>query len=169
MLSFNEEFWIGISFVIFIYLAYKPLKNIILKILDQKILTIQQQVAESKKFNENMKLLVAETFNQIQNIETLREEMLSKGRDVTRLIVEKHMRATEELLENKKLNTLAVINRDNSKALQLRQEEFCNKIVALTALYLQTTKNEGMLDMEIAKKLMKNELSTSFSNISSNI
>ncbi len=159
MLFFNEDFWIGISFGIFVYLVYKPLKNIILKTLDAKILAIQQQVVESQKLNDDMESRVKGTLSQIQTIETLREEMLTKGRKITNILVEEQSEEIKRLLENKKLSVINSINNTNSKALHQLQIEFGNKIVALTSLYLQTTK-DGLLDIEIARKLMESESST---------
>ena len=39
---FDENFWIAVSFVIFLYFAYKPIKKAIINSLDAKINEIKE-------------------------------------------------------------------------------------------------------------------------------
>lgn len=159
MYLFNEDFWIAISFLIFIYLAYSPVKGMILQSLEHKILIIKQQVLESKKLTEDMELLFANTVNQLQSLEALRQEMLANSKEATAIMLQEQDREIIKFLENKKLNTSHLINMQNSKSFELLHAEFCNKIVELAALYLQATQNEGKLDIDIAKKFIDSKSS----------
>lgn len=160
MYLFNEDFWLAISFLIFVYLAYHPIKDTVLKSLDQKILVIKQRVSESKKMTEDRELLFANAVNQIQKIDVLREEMLQKGQEATEVIIEAQNKEIVKFLENKKQNNNDLININNSKSAELLHTEFCNKIIKLAILYLRTTQNEGKLDMEIARQFIEGETST---------
>jgi hypothetical protein len=42
------------------------------------------------------------------------------------------------------------------------QSEFCDKMLELVAIYMQSTKNDSISDSEIAKKLMRNPVSEKF-------
>ena len=56
----NSTLWVAISFVIFIILVFKPLKNIMLTNLDNKIAELKSQLEESKKLKEDAEKLFAE-------------------------------------------------------------------------------------------------------------
>ena len=45
----NATLWVAISFVIFVFLVFKPLKNMMLTSLDKKIAELKLQLEESKK------------------------------------------------------------------------------------------------------------------------
>ena len=47
----NATLWVGISFVLFILLIFKPLLNSTNKSLDAKIISIKNKVEEAKKLN----------------------------------------------------------------------------------------------------------------------
>jgi F-type H+-transporting ATPase subunit b len=151
---FNENFWLAISFIIFVSLIYGPVKNIIFKSLDLKILAIQQQVSESKKLNEDMILLFEKTTNQLVEIANLREKLLKEGEETANNIINEQNRKIEKFLEHKKNTTMCFINTEKLKALEILQSEFCDKTLELVSLYMQETDNEKMLDTEIAKKIM---------------
>ncbi|WP_341756054.1 MULTISPECIES: ATP F0F1 synthase subunit B [unclassified Candidatus Tisiphia] len=156
MQLFDEKFWLAICFLIFVYLVYRPIKNIILKSLDDKIIAIKNQVVEAQKLNEDMALLFEDAVKQIQQIEVLREEMLKDGRETANNLIEQQNVEIDKFLESKKLETIDLMNRQKLEASQILQSEFCDKMVELVAIYMKSTKNNGMSDSEIAKNLMGN-------------
>ncbi|OZG31591.1 MULTISPECIES: F0F1 ATP synthase subunit B family protein [Rickettsieae] len=153
---FDEKFWLAICFLIFLYLVYRPIKNIILKSLDDKIIAIKNQVAEAQKLNEDMVLLFEDAVKQIQQLDGLREEMLKNGKEAANNLIEQQNAEIDKFLESKKLETIDLMNRQKLEASQMLQSEFCDKMVKLVAIYMQSTKNNGMSDSEIAKNLMEN-------------
>ena len=50
----NATLWVAVSFVIFIFLVFKPLKNMMLTSLDEKIAELKHQLEESKKSSKRM-------------------------------------------------------------------------------------------------------------------
>lgn len=159
---FDERFWLAICFLIFVYLVYRPIKNIILKSLDDKIVAIKNQVLEAQKLNEDMTLLFEDAVKQIQQIEVLREEMLKDGKETANNLIEQQNAEIDKFLESKKLETIDLMNRQKLEASQMLQSEFCDKMVELVATYMQSTKNNSMSDSEIAKNLMENLPSEKF-------
>ena len=59
----DSTLWVAISFVIFIILVFKPLKNMMLVSLDSKITELKSQLEESKKLKED-----AENFTEQKKI-----------------------------------------------------------------------------------------------------
>jgi F-type H+-transporting ATPase subunit b len=159
---FDERFWLAICFLIFVYLVYRPIKNIILKSLDDKIIAIKNQVLEAQKLNEDMTLLFEDAVKQIQQLDGLREEMLKNGKEAANNLIEQQNVEIDKFLESKKLETIDLMNRQKLEASQMLQSEFCDKMVELVATYMQSTKNNSMSDSEIAKNLMENLPSEKF-------
>jgi len=56
----NATLWVAISFVIFVFLVFKPLKNMMLTSLDSKIAELKSQLEESKKLKEDAEKLFTE-------------------------------------------------------------------------------------------------------------
>ncbi len=56
----NATLWVAISFVIFVILVFKPLKNMMLTSLDTKIAELKLQLEESKKIKEDAEKLFTE-------------------------------------------------------------------------------------------------------------
>ncbi|MDR0329906.1 MAG: ATP F0F1 synthase subunit B, partial [Rickettsia sp.] len=156
MQLFDEKFWLAICFLIFVYLVYRPIKNIILKSLDDKIMAIKDQVLEAQKLNEDMTLLFEDAAVQIQQIEVLREKMIKDGKETANNIIKQQNEEFDKFLESKKLETIDLMNRQKLEASQMLQSEFCDKMLELVAIYMQSTKNDSISDSEIAKKLMRN-------------
>lgn len=162
MQLFDEKFWLAICFLIFVYLVYRPIKNIILKSLDDKIMAIKDQVLEAQKLNEDMTLLFEDAAVQIQQIEVLREKMIKDGKETANNIIKQQNEEFDKFLESKKLETIDLMNRQKLEASQMLQSEFCDKILELVAIYMQSTKNDSISDSEIAKRLMRNTASEKF-------
>ncbi|WP_342279119.1 ATP F0F1 synthase subunit B [Candidatus Tisiphia endosymbiont of Myopa tessellatipennis] len=162
MQLFDEKFWLAICFLIFVYLVYRPIKNIILKLLDDKITAIKDQVLEAQKLNKDMTLLFENAAVQIQQIEVLREKMIKDGKETTNNIIKQQNEEFDKFLESKKLETIDLMNRQKLEASQMLQSEFCDKMLELVAIYMQSTKNDSISDSEIAKRLMENPVSKKF-------
>ena len=75
MQFFDEKFWIAISFLIFLYLVYKPIKNIILKSLDDQITLVKKQVLEAQKLNDEMARLYEDIVHQLDQFGKLKESL----------------------------------------------------------------------------------------------
>ncbi len=76
----DPTLWVAISFIIFVILVFKPLKNMILTSLDSKIAELKSQLEESKKLKE----------------------------DAERLLIQQNKKYKETLIKIKKLNENAI-------------------------------------------------------------
>ena len=56
----NSTLWVAISFIIFVVLVFRPLKNMMLTNLDNKIAELKFQLDESKKLKEDAEKLYTE-------------------------------------------------------------------------------------------------------------
>lgn len=64
----NELFWIGISFIIFVALAFKPVSSIISNLLDKRANDVKFQLEQATKLKQEAENLLAEYKLQQENI-----------------------------------------------------------------------------------------------------
>ncbi|WP_341792208.1 F0F1 ATP synthase subunit B [Rickettsia endosymbiont of Gonocerus acuteangulatus] len=150
----DESFWLAISFIIFVYLIYRPAKKAILKSLDTKVLEVQERVLKAEKLKDDAKLLFEQTEEQIKNLEALQLQMTKENNEITKKIVQEKTKEIEEFLEHKKVETIKLIESQKLLASKELQDEFSDEVVKLVSEYFHSTKNNNLSETDIAKNLM---------------
>ncbi|ABE05374.1 ATP F0F1 synthase subunit B [Rickettsia bellii] len=150
----DESFWLAISFIIFVYLIYRPAKKAILKSLDMKVLEVQERVLKAEKLKDDAKLLFEQTEEQIKNLEALQLQMTKENNEITEKIVQEKTKEIEEFLEHKKVETIKLIESQKLLASKELQDEFSDEVVKLVSEYFHSTKNNNLSETDIAKNLM---------------
>ncbi|HJD55688.1 MAG TPA: F0F1 ATP synthase subunit B [Rickettsia endosymbiont of Pyrocoelia pectoralis] len=150
----DESFWLACSFIIFVYLIYKPAKKAILNSLDTKISEVQEKILKAEKLKEDAKLLFEQTEAQIKNLETLRLQMTKENNEITEKIIQEKTKEIEEFIEHKKAETIKLIENQKSAASEELQNEFCDEVIKLVSEYFQSSKNNNLSESDIAKNLM---------------
>ncbi len=150
----DESFWLAISFIIFVYLIYRPAKKAILKSLDMKVLEVQERVRKAEKLKDDAKLLFEQTAEQIKNLEILQLQMTKENNEITEKIVQEKTQQIEEFLERKKIETIKLIESQKSLASKELKDEFSDEVVLLVTKYFYLTKNNNLSETDIAKNLM---------------
>lgn len=150
----DERFWLAISFIIFVYLIYRPAKKAILKSLDMKILEVQERVLKAEKLKDDAKLLFEQTEEQIKNLEALQLQLTKENNEITEKIVQEKTKEIEEFLEHKKVETIKLIESQKLLASKELQDEFSDEVVKLVSEYFHSTKNNNLSETDIAKNLM---------------
>ena len=88
----DATLWVAISFIIFIILIFKPLKNMMIKSLDNKILELKSQLEESKKLKEDAEKLFAEQNQKYEEtlikIKKLNEDAIYESKIIKKKIEE---------------------------------------------------------------------------------
>ncbi|WP_347939194.1 F0F1 ATP synthase subunit B [Rickettsia oklahomensis] len=147
----DESFWLAISFVIFIYLIYRPAKKAILNSLDAKILEVQERVLKAEKLKEDATLLFKQANAQIKQLETLRSQMIEESNEITKKIIQEKTKEIEEFLEHKKSNAMKLIQNQKLITSKELQDEFCDEVIKLVSKYFQSVK---LLESNIAKNFI---------------
>lgn len=150
----NESFWLACSFIIFVYLIYKPAKKAILKSLDTKISEVQEKILKAEKLNEDAKLLFEQTEAQIKNLETLRLQMTKENNEITEKIIQEKTKEIEKFIKHKKAETIKLIENQKLAASEELQIEFCDEVIKLVSEYFQLSNNNNLSEIDIAKNLM---------------
>ncbi len=88
----NATLWVAISFVIFVFLVFKPLKNMMLTSLDKKIAELKRQLEESKKLKEDADKLFTEQKKKYEEtlvkIKKLNEDAIYESKIIKKRIEE---------------------------------------------------------------------------------
>lgn len=150
----DESFWLACSFIIFVYLIYRPAKKAILNSLDTKISEVQEKILKAEKLKEDAQLLFEQTEAQIKNLETLRLQMTKENNEITEKIIQEKTKEIEEFIEHKKVETIKLIENQKLAASEELQAEFCDEVIKLVSEYFQSSKNNNLSESDIAKNLM---------------
>lgn len=152
---FDESFVIAICFIIFIYLAFRPVKKAIIASLDARIKEIKQTLSESEKVRSEAKQLLNSVEGELNNFEKKKTDLLANAQNSIERYVEIRNKEINDILERKKESALKSIEHETYKVSSRMQSEFTNEVLDLVKKYLAKTKNNGIDDKEILEHLYK--------------
>ena len=151
----NATLWVGISFVIFVILVFKPLKNMMLTSLDTKIAELKSQLEESKKIKEDAEKLFAEQKKKYEEtlikIKKLNDDAVYESKIIKKKI--------EEDIKNS-LSRKDKSFKQLSSQMELKvKEDLKNEIIKKTLIYtefrikkkLKKTHNSKLIDESLSK------------------
>ena len=145
----DESFVVAICFVIFVYLAYRPIKKSILASLDSRIADIKTKLEETEKIKMDAKLLLEEIEREMDNFEIQKKTILQNAAKTTEKLIALKAKEIELSLERTKNSAIASIDNKASKASDAMRVEFMNSVLLMVKTYLAETKNNSVSDEEI--------------------
>lgn len=154
---FDEKFWLAISFIILIYIAFKPIKNAILSSLDKKIESIKQELIEAETLKIEAVELLKQTKQKLEELDILKEQMIREAKIESEQLIKKKDEELELFLKHKKAESLQFINAKKRKAFNKEKDEFINSVVKLITEYFKASDNLSMSDFEIVKKIREDQ------------
>ncbi len=156
MLNFlDESFVVAVCFVIFIYLAYKPIKKAIVASLDAKIIEIKNKLAETEKLKKDASDLLAKIEKEMSSFEESKKTFLINAQLSTERLIEMKSKEMDLLLARKKDSAIKSLENESNKASALMQTEFTESIMKLVRRYLNETDNNHMTNEDVIKNLQK--------------
>lgn len=154
MYSLDENFWIAISFITFLYFAYKPIKKSIVNSLDSKINDIKRNLAETERVKSETKLLLIETKEEMKNFEKHKGQIISKAKDSIQRLIEKRTKEIEIDLDRKRKVSDELIESKKSKVSEELKNEFAVTVISTVKNYLIESNNNYVNDEEIINKFL---------------
>lgn len=149
----DEKFWLAVSFFIFLYFAYKPVKHAIINALDAKIAAIKNDVAEAAELKAQAHDLLQKAQAQMANLSKLKEEILQDAEISTKALLEERGHDVEYLLKYKKQEASGAIEKKRTEVCESLKLELSGHVAELAKAYLQKLGSEALSDAEIAKRL----------------
>ena len=151
----NATLWVAISFVIFVILVFKPLKNMMLTSLDTKIAELKSQLEESKKIKEDAEKLFTEQNKKYEEtlikIKKLNDDAVYESKIIKKKI--------EEDIKNS-LSRKDKSFKQLSSQMELKvREDLKNEIIKKTLIYtefkikkkLKKTHNSKLINESLSK------------------
>ena len=151
----NATLWVAVSFVIFVILVFKPLKNMMLTSLDTKIAELKSQLEESKKIKEDAEKLFTEQKKKYEEtlikIKKLNDDAVYESKIIKKKI--------EEDIKNS-LSRKDKSFKQLSSQMELKvKEDLKNEIIKKTLIYtefrikkkLKKTHNSKLIDESLSK------------------
>ena len=151
---FDESLVIAICFIIFIYLAYRPVKKAIVASLDARINDIKTKLAETEALKKEAKLLLDEIKQEMEVFEARKKSILESAEASTHRLMETRKKEMELMLARKEDSTIKSIANQKERASNQIRAEFIEAVTKTVRTYLIETKNNSVSDEEIIARLM---------------
>ena len=152
---FDESFVVAVCFVIFVYLAYRPVKKAIIASLDAKIEEIKQKLAQAEKLKADAKSLLDEVEKELSDFEIRKKDILESAQNSIERLVETRDKEISLLLARKKDSAIKAIDNEREKASDMLRSDFTETVLKLVKSYLTQTKNNDVSDQEIIELFLK--------------
>lgn len=153
---FNESFIVALCFVIFVYLAYKPIRNAVLASLDAKIKEIKDRLSETENLKKEAKLLLDQVKQEVEAFEERKKTIINSAETSTQRLVDTRVKEMELLLRRKKDSAVKSIENQKERASDQMSIEFTNSVIETVKNYLKETDNNSVSDEEVISHLLKN-------------
>lgn len=151
----DESFWIAVSFIIFLYFAYRPIKKAIIQSLDAKIEEVKKHLEETEKLKQEASDLLTEVKEEMVNFEARRTQILESAEASTTKFIDLRAKEIElSLLRIKDSAVKTIENRKSVAAAELRNQ-FIDSVMTMVKDYLIKSGNNSVSDQEIIDKFMK--------------
>jgi F-type H+-transporting ATPase subunit b len=152
---FDESFVIAVCFIIFIYLAYRPVKKAIIASLDARINEIKEKLAKAERLKEEAKNLLDEVEKELDEFEARKKDIITSAQNSIERFVETKNKEISLLLACKKDSAIKSIDNEREKASNSLKLEFTETVLNLVKNYLVQTKNNAVSDQEIIERFIK--------------
>ena len=157
----NATLWVAVSFIIFVILVFKPIKNMTLTSLDNKIAELKSQLNESKKLKEDAEKLLTEQNKKYKEtlikIKKINEDAIYESKIIKKKV--------EEDIKNSLLRKEKGFKQLSSQMELKVREDLKNEIIRKTIYYTEF-KIKKKLNKSHNSKLISESLSKLTSHLS---
>lgn len=159
-MTLDQSAWLAIGFVVFLYFAYKPVRNAILSALDEKIAKIRKDVESAKNLPKQAEAALTQVRHEIAEADKKLEIDLAESRAEIELLAHEKTIELENILKQKEENSLqrvSYITENAIKQIHSEQIDSARNIVNNYLGSIQGTKKDAISDLEIAQRLLSSD------------
>lgn len=151
----DATLWVGISFLIFILLIFRPIKKQVLDNLDKKIIELKSDLEESKKLKNDAELLYEEhERKQEENIKKIENLKLSTKKEIES-IKNRIQKDIESSIKRKKENFEQMTSQMELKMIDQLKSEILKKTIVFTETRIKRNlgnkHNKKLIDESLQK------------------
>lgn len=154
---FDESFWVALSFLIFLFFAYRPVKKAIVNSLNARIEEINTKLLEAQQLKENARILLEEVEAELKHFEERKEKILKNAEASTAKLIENKTKEMSMQIDRMQKSAEDSIENTKNKATSKLSAEFIEHSLTLVREYLQETKNNSTNDDELVSHLLKSK------------
>ena len=112
----SPEFWVGVSFVIFVALVYRPVSAKLAVALDDRAAKIKAELDEAVRLREEAQALLARYQRQQNDAVKEAEEITAQARTTSEAFASQAAKSLEELLKRREIQATDRIARAEQEA-----------------------------------------------------
>jgi F-type H+-transporting ATPase subunit b len=151
----DATLWVGISFLIFILLIFRPMKKQVLDSLDKRIIELKSDLEESKKLkNEAESLFEEHIRKQVENTKKIENLKLSTKKEIE-IIKDRTQKDIESTIIRKKENFEQMTSQMELKMIDQLKSEILKKTIMFTETRIKkklgNKHNKKLIDESLQK------------------
>ena len=150
----DENFWVAISFCIFVLLAFRPIKRAIVNSLDARINEIKKTLYETQKLRDDAKIILEQIGLEMQHFEDRKSRIMESAENSTSRLVETKSKEIEVYINRARDSAGKSITHLKNKASFELKEEFTHHVVSLVRTYMTESDNNSVTEEEIINHLL---------------
>ncbi len=150
----NENLVIACCFILFVYLAYRPVKKSILGALDDKIKDIKGELEAAEQLKNEAKTLFEQTKNELDKFESDKEQIINDAKQSIMQSIEQEKKEFDLMIARTESSSLQIFENKSKKHAFKVHKDFIEEVEALTLNYLKQT-NNGSNNIELLKSIIK--------------
>ncbi|RYE06097.1 MAG: ATP F0F1 synthase subunit B [Rickettsiaceae bacterium] len=150
---FDESFWLAVSFIVFIYLSYRPVKKAILRSLDAKIEEVKKQVTEAEIIRKDAEDILTKIKIEITNLDQKRAQIIANSKLEADQIAAQHSIQMQAVIDSRKINALNLIEINKKNACDKIKKDFIALTTKLVTDYMHESNNNNCSDVQIFQSL----------------
>lgn len=152
---FDESFWLAICFIVFLLIAYKPVRHGIIGTLDKNIEEIKQKLITTENIKQEAQALLLKVQSQMNSLADLKLAKLAEAEKEAQANFAYKLSELEALITYKKKEMLETLASKQAESINHARNDFVNKTVELVKSYCLASENNKVSDLAIMQALMK--------------
>lgn len=155
MLHFDESFIVAICFLIFVFLAYRPIKKAIVNSLDARIGEIKETMNNAQKLRDDAKIILEQLKMEMEHLESRKQEIIDSAEASTSHLIETKSKEIDLQVHRMRDSAIKSIDSLKNNASKELQEEFTEHVMDLVQHYLKESNNNQVSNEEIMKLFLQ--------------
>lgn len=151
----NASFWLAISFCIFVFVAYKPIKNALLKYLDNEIANVVTSLADAKKLKEEAEEMVNSLKLSIKKLEQERLSIMKIVEEQNNLLIESQKKELDLMMRRREQETIDRIDQLTLEATSEIKNILSSKSAVVAGNYISNNRESFPRDHTVASLFLK--------------
>lgn len=129
-MQFDEAFWVGVSFVTFLVLVFKPLSRFVAGALDKRSQQIEKDLAEAARLREEAQALLAAYQQKQDEIAKEAQGILERAKEEAQRLQSEAEAALKTKIEERTQRAHDKIAQEEAKAVQAIQQQVVDAALA---------------------------------------